>query len=107
MVIFGIINQNSALDKKIWRCHLNGHEIKISIRKYSIFENSQVNIQILYFISFHCLIERKSIEQTFIDTNEFVKQIRLESTTKQTICNQYIFISHRKNKKSYAQHLEE
>ena len=82
---FKLVNQNSALDKKIWRCRFNGNDIKIGIRKYSIYENSQVNIQIFYFIIFHCLIERKSIEQTFIDTNEFAKQIGLESTTKQTI----------------------
>ena len=54
---------NSALDKKIWRCRLKGHDIKIGIRKYSIFENSQVNIQILYFIIFHCLIERKVLNK--------------------------------------------
>ena len=30
---------------------------------------------------------KKSIEQTFLDTNEFAKQIGLESPTKQTICN--------------------
>ena len=87
-----LVNQNSALDKKIWRCRFNGHDIKIGIRKYSIFENSQVNIQILYFIIFHCLIERKSIEQTIIDTNEFSKQIGLESTTKQTICNVFSLV---------------
>ena len=84
-----LVNQNSSLDKKIWRCRDKNHDTKINLRKNSIIENSQQTIQMLYYIFFFCFTERKSNQQAFIDSNEFAKKLGIPGITKQTICNIY------------------
>ena len=77
------------MDKKIWRCRGKTHDTKINLRKNSIIENSQQNIQMLYYIFFYCFTERKSNEQAYIDSNEFAKKLGIPRITKHTICNIY------------------
>ena len=64
-------NNNSYADGKIWRCRggIPLHDIKTNIRTNSIFENINIQIQILYFITFFCFIENLSLEKAFIETN--------------------------------------
>ena len=54
-----LVNHCSALDNKVWECR-NKHDIKISLRKNSIIENTQVSLQILYFLFFYCFTEKKN-----------------------------------------------
>ena len=58
---YNLVNQSSAQDNKLWWCR-SKHDIKISLRKNSIIENTQISLQILYFLFFYCFTERKSIE---------------------------------------------
>ena len=84
-----LVNQNSFIDKKIWRCQGKTHDTKINLRKNFIFGNSQQSIQILYFIFFYCFTERKSNEQAYLDSTEFAKKFRIAGINKQSICNIY------------------
>ena len=50
-------NNNIYADGKIWRCRASKlpHEIKTNIRINSIYENLNIQIQILYFVTFFLL----------------------------------------------------
>ena len=64
-------NNNLYADGKIWRCRggIPSHDIKTNIRTNSIFENINIQIQILYFVTFFCFIENLSLEKAFTETN--------------------------------------
>ncbi len=60
-------NKTKLKDPFIWRCSkrgINAHYIKISIRKNTIFENSNMPISNLYFHIFTCFIERYTVERS-------------------------------------------
>lgn len=79
---------NGTKDGIIWRCShldLNKHENKCNIRVKSIFEKMKCYIRLLYFIIFNNFIERKSINQTYYNCREFIKQIKIETISKKSI----------------------
>lgn len=63
------------MDKYVWRCRGNApkHDIKINIRRKSILDGLHINLQILYFIIFHCFVENKSLNETLCETEDFSK----------------------------------
>ena len=64
-------NNNLYADGKIWRCRggIPPHDIKINIRTNSIFENINIQILILYFITFFFFIKNLLLEKAFTETN--------------------------------------
>ena len=52
--------KGDAIDRIVWRCHKRkpAHDIKINIRKDSIFESFQIKIQVLYFLLFFCFSQK-------------------------------------------------
>lgn len=71
-----LLKENQAIDEYVWRCrgHNPKHDTKINIRTQSFLEGLHINIQILYFVIFHCFVEAKSLNETKIETNEFAKK---------------------------------
>ena len=67
-----LVNNNLYADGKLWRCRggISAHDNKFNIRKNSIYENINIQIQILYFITFYCFIENLSLEKAFTETNK-------------------------------------
>ena len=58
------------------------HDIKLNIRKGSIFEDIKADIRILYFLIFYNFVENKSVKESYINIIEFCSQFKLEKMTK-------------------------
>ena len=80
-------NDNSVLDKKLWRCKSTSpkHYIKKNLRINSIFENIKVPLSLLYFITFECFSMNKGINKTLLEEKDLSAQIKEISTTSNTI----------------------
>ena len=83
------INKNkNNKDGIIWRCKksgINKHDEKKNIRNKSIFENTKIDIRILYFILFYNYIEKYIINQTYINCKEFTNQLNIETISRKAI----------------------
>ena len=82
-----MVNDNSAIDKKIFRCRGNNpkHDIKINIRKNSIYEEFQIPLFILYYLTLECFPFNKGVNKSLIEIDEICKKINKPSTTNKTI----------------------
>ena len=81
-------SDNSKKDGLIWRCKHIGykkHDIKCNIRNNSIFEQSKSDIRILFFIIFYNFIDRKSVNQTFLNCKEFSNTLNIETISQRSI----------------------
>ena len=65
------------------------HDIKLNIRKGSIFENIKVDIRILYFLIFYNFVGNKSVKESYINTIEFCNNFKLEKMPKKHISKFY------------------
>ena len=65
-------NNKNYLDEKVWRCRskINVHDDKKNIRENSLFEEINIPLPILYFLTFYCFTEKLSIEKAFIEIND-------------------------------------
>ena len=79
-----LTKEKQAINDYIWRCrdHNPNQEVKINIRTQSFLEGLHINIQILYFVIFHCFVEAKSLNDNLIETNEFAKILNITSVSK-------------------------
>ena len=77
-VLCQICNKKMKLEKAAsyqdgfnWRCRSNfpNNDSKSNIRNESIFENINIPIPVLYFITFYCFLENYSIDKTLIECN--------------------------------------
>ena len=91
-----MVKDIQRIDKYVWRCRSNNpnHDIKINLRAESQLEDCRYNIQIIYFLLFYCFTEKKSINSTLTESEEFAKKIGVTSITKQSIIN---FFAHIRN----------
>ena len=89
-----MVKENQSIDKFIWRCRCSNpsHDVKINIRKNSILENMHLNIQILYFLIFFCFTEKKSINDSLIESTKYAEALGICGTTKQSIINIYAIL---------------
>ena len=55
------------IDEYVFRCRSNvpKHDIKINIRKNSIFENMKMEINTIYFLIYKCFLEKKSLDASY------------------------------------------
>ena len=86
--IMNLNSDNSKKDGLIWRCKHTGynkHDIKCNIRNNSIFEQSKSDIRILFFIIFYNFIDRKSVNQTFLNCKEFSNTLNIETISQRSI----------------------
>ena len=79
--------KGDAIDRIVWRCHKRkpAHDIKINIRKDSIFESFQIKIQVLYFLLFFCFSENIGINKTYEKCKNFWEQIGETTVTPASI----------------------
>ena len=70
--IMSLENNKNYLDEKVWRCRskILVHEKKKNIRENSLFEEVNIPLPILYFLTFYCFKEKLSIEKAFIEIND-------------------------------------
>ena len=68
-----VVNGNSYINKIYWRYRSKNpkHDFKTSIRNDSIFENLKISLRILYFLYYYCLNENKSIENSYIEYQNY------------------------------------
>jgi len=91
-----MVKDKQKIDNYVWRCRSNNpsHDIKINIRANSKFEDNRYSIQMIYFLLFYCFTEKKSINVTLTESEEFAKQIGILGITKQSIIK---FFGHIRN----------
>ena len=89
--IMKIENNNSFLDKIMFRCRSKNpsHDIKINIRKDSIFENVRMSLVSIYFLIYECFINNKSIAKSYIEYQEFKNHINVDSISQIIISKLY------------------
>ena len=65
-------NNKNYLDEKVWRCRskIFVHDEKKNIREKSLFEDVNIPLPILYFLTIYCFTEKLSIEKAFIEIND-------------------------------------
>ena len=87
--IYKFVKENQTIDKYIWRCRGSypSNDIKINIRRNSILENMHLNIQILYYLFFYCFTEKKTINESLIETSKFAEALGISGIPNQYICN--------------------
>ena len=68
-----LVHSNETVDKIIWRCRGSSpkHDVKIGIKKGSIYEDIKVSINILYFLTYSCFLKNMSIRKSKIEINRF------------------------------------
>ena len=79
-----MINDKSTIDKKIFRCRGNNpkHDSKINIGKNSIYEDFQIPLFILYYLTLECFPFNKCVTKYLIEIEEICKKINKPSTNK-------------------------
>ena len=79
--------KGDAIDRLVWRCHKRkpAHDIKINIRKDSIFEAFQIKIPILYFLLFFCFSENVGINKAYEKCKNFCDQLGETAVTPASI----------------------
>ena len=89
-----MVNDNSTIDKKIFRCSGNNpdHDSKINIRKNSIYEGFQIPLFILYYLTLECFPFNKGVNKSLIEIDEICKKINKPSTTNKTIIKIFQFL---------------
>ena len=65
-------NNKNYLDEKVWRCRskIFVHDEKKNIREKSLFEDVNIPLPILYFLTIYCFTEKISIEKAFIEIKD-------------------------------------
>ena len=98
-----LTKEKQAIDDYIWRCrgHNQNHDVKINIRTKSFLEGFHINIQILYFVIFHCFVEAKSLNDTLIETNEFAKTLNITSISKISLSKLYGLLRNKIKEKTH------
>ena len=96
-----IVNDNSTLDRKIFRCRGNNpkHDCKTNIRKDSIYEDFQIPLFILYYLTFECFAFNKSVSKSLLEINEICIKINKPSTSIKIICKLFKHLREKLRKK--------
>ena len=66
-----LINNNSFLDNKCFRCRNPKHDVKFSIRKDTFLENIRMNLIAIYFFIYDCFINNISANKAYIEYEKF------------------------------------
>ena len=98
-----MVKDIQRIDNYVWRCRSNNpiHDIKINLRAESHLEDCRYNIQIIYFLLFYCFTEKKSINSTLTECEEFAKKIGVTSITRQSVIKFYAHIRNILRKKMH------
>ena len=82
-----LVGDKSYIDKFIFRCRsINpNHDIKLNLRKGTIFENIQIPINLIYYLVFTCFIDNISINKTEAKMNAFCKKLDISNISKTNI----------------------
>ena len=61
-------NNKNYLDEKVWRCRskINVHDEKKNIRENSLFEDVNIPLPILYFLTIYCFNENYQLEKLLL-----------------------------------------
>ena len=80
-------HNNQYIDKFIWRCHSSNpyHDIKKNIRCGSLLESIKVPLNIIYYLTFKCFLDKYSLNKTYVMNEDFCKLMKLPKTTRNTI----------------------
>ena len=77
------------------------HDVKVNIRKDSIFESSRLPIQILYFLIYFWFGENKRVNSSVIEYNNFCNQIGINYKITDEGVRNFFTILRKKLKESF------
>ena len=79
------------LDKFCWRCRSQNplHDIKLNIRKNSIYEDIKSPINALYYLTFNCFMKNMSINKSTNQVKEFCKALHIANISNKLIIKLY------------------
>ena len=85
--IMQVSKSKDYIDGIYLRCRKQNpkHDIKISIRKDSFIEKVRIDIVTIYFLLYECYLFNKSINNTYIEYDEFIKHINVKKITEKNI----------------------
>ena len=75
-----------------WNKGANRHDNEINIRSYSIFENIKSDSRIPNFLFFYNFVENKIINESYTNSIEFCKQLKLGFIIKKLVNKFYLKI---------------
>ena len=75
------------IDDYVFRCRANNpnHDIKINLRKNSIFENIKLNINTIHYLIYKCFLENYSLDTTYTRIHNFCDILNNPKPNKHTI----------------------
>ena len=97
-IICGLIlklEKNSHyIDDYVFRCRSNvpKHDIKVNIRKYSIFENMKMEINTMYYLISKCFLKNKSLDSSYDNIHYFCSILGNPLQTKKAIVRLYFIM---------------
>ena len=82
-----LVHSNESIDKIIWRCIGSSpkHDVKIGIKKGSIYEDIKVSMNILYYLTYSCFLKNMSIRKSKIEINRFSDVMNQKKPTLKSI----------------------
>ena len=63
-----LVTNKHRVDREMWRCTIkrsNKYDIKLNIRKGSMFEKFKTGIRILYYLLFYHFVENKGVKKSY------------------------------------------
>lgn len=85
------------IDDYVFRCRSNvpKHDIKVNIRKNSIFENMKMEINTIYFLIYKYFLENKSLDASYDNIHDFCSIVGNPLPTKKAIIKLYRILRNR------------
>ena len=101
--LMNLVKENAFLDRQCFRCKKSNpkHDVKINIRKDTIFENIKINLISIYFIIYECLLNNLSANKAFIEFNEFKKHINVPDVSQKNINKLYAALRNKIKRKTH------
>ena len=82
------LEKNSQyIDEYVFRCRSKypNHDIKINLRKNSIFENIKLDINTIHYLIYKCFLENYSLDTTYTRIHNFCDILNNPKPNKHTI----------------------
>ena len=83
-----ILQKNKQyLDRFCFRCRSKAppHDVKVNIRKNSIFSDIKIPINVIYNLTFNCFLKNMGINKSYIKIHIFCKKLGVSQTNSASI----------------------
>ena len=81
-----ILQKNKQyLDRFCFRSKAPPHDVKVNIRKNSIFNDIKIQINVIYTLIFNCFLKNMGINKSYIENSYFCKNLGVPQTNPASI----------------------